>query len=85
MFNESGRNLPKENSNQIKKEKSCHLDDPRTTKRAKVAKRAVSEAAATFGIGKKLKRVCKSDDILDGCRNDVDERTRRNPDEADDE
>ena len=84
VFNGSGRRLPKENANQIKKEESCHLADPRTKERA-VAKWAVSKAAATRGSGKKLKRVCKSDDVLDNGRRDVDERTRRDLDEADDE
>ena len=85
VFNGCGRRLPKENANQIKKEESWHLADPRTNKRAKVAKWAVSKASATRGSGKELKRVCKSDDVLDNGRCDVDERTRRHPDEADDE
>ena len=85
VFKESGRRLPKENANQLKKEESCHLADPRTKKRAKVAKRAISEAAATLEIGQKHKRVCKSDDVLDGCRHEVDECTRRDPDKADNE
>ena len=54
-------------------------------KHAKVAKWTVSEAAAARATGKKLKRVSKSDDVLDDCRPDVDESTRRNLDESDDE
>ena len=74
--------LPKENADQIKE--GCHTD-PRTNKRAKVAKWAVSEAAAARADGKKTKRVSKSDDLLDGGRRDVDERTRRDLDESDNE
>ena len=74
--------LPKENADQIKE--GCQTD-PRTNKRAKVAKWAVSEAAAARADGKKTKRVSKSDDVLDGGRRDVDERTRRDLDESDDE
>ena len=74
--------LPKENADQIK-EGDCQTD-PRTNKRAKVAKWTVSEAAAVRATGK-LKRVSKSDDVLDGRRRDVDERTRRDIDESDDE
>ena len=73
--------LPKNNANKIK-----HGDrktDPRTNKRAKVAKWTVSEAAAARATGKNLKRVSKSDDVLDDCRRDVDERTRRDLDESD--
>ena len=76
--------LPKEDADKIKEENG-HIADPGTKERAMVAKRAVLEAAATLGIGQNHKRVCKSDDVLDGCRRDVDERTRRDPDEADDE
>ena len=65
VFNGSGRRLPEENANQIKKEESCHLADPRTKERAKFAKWAVSKAAAARGAGKKLKRMCKSDNVLD--------------------
>ena len=46
---------------------------------------AVSEAAAARADGKKTKRVSKSDDVFDGGRRDVDERTRRAPDKSDDE
>ena len=45
------RRLPKEDADKIKEE-SGHIADPRTKQRAKVAKRTVSEAAATLGIGK---------------------------------
>ena len=77
------RRLPKENADQVKK--GDRQTDPRTNKCAKVAKWTVSEAAAARATGKKLKRVSKSDNVLDGCRRDVDERTRRNFDESDDE
>ena len=74
--------LLKENADQIKE--GCHTD-PRTNKRAMVAKWAVSEAAAGRADGKKTMRVSKSDDVLDGGRRDLDERTRRDLDESDDE
>ena len=74
--------LHKENADQIKE--GDHQTDPRTNKRAKVAKWTVSEAAAARATGK-LKRMSKSDDVLDGRRRDVDERTRRDLDESDDE
>ena len=61
--------LPKDNTDQIKE--GGRKTDPRTNKRAKVAKWTVSEAAAARATGK-LKRVSKSDDLLDGCRRDVD-------------
>ena len=78
------RRLPKEDADQINKE-GDRQTDPRTNKCAKVAKWTVSEASATRAIGKKLKRVFKSDDVLDGNRRDVDERTRRDLYESDDE
>ena len=77
------RRLPKENADQVKE--GDRQTDPRTTKRAKVAKWMISEAAAARVIGKKLKRVSKSDDVLDGCRCDMEERTRRNLNESDNE
>ena len=77
------RRLPKETADQV--EESDRQTDPRTNKRAKVAKWTVSEAAAARVTGKKLMRVSKSDYVLDGCRRDVDERTRRNLNESDDE
>ena len=77
------RRLPEEDADQINKE--GRQTDPRTNKRAKVAKCTVSEAAAARADGKKTKRVSKSDDVLDGGRRDVDERTRRELDESDDE
>ena len=64
------RRLPKENADQVKK--GDRQTDPRTNKRTKVAKWTVSEAAAARVTGKKLKRVSMSDDVLDGCRRDVD-------------
>ena len=67
------RRMPKEDADQIKE--GDRQTDPRTSKRAKVAKWAVSEAAAARATGKKLKRVSKSDHVLDGCRRDVDART----------
>ena len=77
------RRLPKEDADQINKE--GRFTDSRTNNRAKVAKWAVSEAAAARADGKKTTRVSKSDDVLDGSRRDVDERTRRDFDESDDE
>ena len=77
------RRLPKEEADQINKD--GRQTDPRTNKRAKVAKWAVSEAAAARADGKKTKRVSKSDGVLDGGRRDVDERTRRDLDDSDDE
>ena len=77
------RRLPKEYADPINKV-GCQTD-PRTNKHGKVAKWAVSEAAAARADGKKTKRVSKSDDDLEGGRQDVDERTRRDLDESDDE
>ena len=77
------RRLPKEDEYQINKD--GRQTDPRKTKRAKVAKWAVSEAAAARADGKKTKRVSKSDDVFDGGRRDVDERTRLDLDDSDDE
>ena len=74
--------LPKENADQIKE--SNRQTDPRTNKRAKVAKWTVSEAAAARATGK-LKHVSTSDDVLDGRRRYVDEHTRQDLDESDDE
>ena len=75
------RRLHKEDADQINKE--GRQTDPRTNKRAKVAKWAVSEAAAARADGKKTKRVSKSDDVFDGSRRDLDERTRRDLDDSD--
>ena len=75
------RRLPKEDADQINKD--GRQTDPQTNKRAKVAKWAVSEAAAARADGKKTKRVSKSDDVLDGGCRDVDKRTRRYLDESD--
>ena len=77
------RRLPKEDADKINKE-GCKTD-PRTNKRAKVSKWAVSKAAAARADGKKTKRVSKSDDVFDGGRRDVDKRTGRDLDDADDE
>ena len=77
------RRLPKENADQINKDGS--QTDHRSNKRAMVAKWAVSEAAAARADGKKTKRVSKSDDVFDGGLRDVDERTRRDLDDFDDE
>ena len=74
--------LPKENADHINEGE--RQTDLRTNKRPKVAKWTVSEAAAARATGK-LKRVSKSDDVLDGRRRDVNERTRRDLDESDDE
>ena len=67
--------LPNKNANQVK-----DGDGPtntQTNKRAKVVKWTVSEAAVTRVTGKKLKRMFKPDDVLDSCRRNVDECTRR--------
>ena len=77
------RRLPKEDADQINK--NGRQTDFRTNKRAKVAKWAVSEAAAARADGKKTKRVSKFYDVFDGRRRDVDERTRRDLDNSDDE
>ena len=69
--------LPKKIADQINK-KYCKTD-PQTNKWAKVAKWAVLKAAAAYVTGKKPKRVSKSDDVLDGGRRHVDERTRHDP------
>ena len=74
--------VPKENVDQIKEGRQT---DPRTNKCAKVAKWAVSVAAAARADGNKTKRVSKSDAVIDGGLCDVDERTRRDLDEFDDE
>ena len=75
--------LPKEDADQINKE--GRNTDCRTNKRAKVAKWSVSEAAVARAAGHKLKRSFKSDDVHDGSRRDLDERTRRDFDKSDDE
>ena len=67
--------LPKEGRN----------TDSRTKKRAKVAKWSVSETAVARAAENKPKRSLKSDDVLDGSHRDLDERTRRDLDESDDE
>ena len=77
------RRLPKKDADQINKE--GRNTDSRTNKRAKVAKWSVSEASVARAVGKKAKRSFKSDDDLDGSRRYVDERTRRDLDESDDE
>ena len=77
------RRLPKKDADQINKKN--RNTDSRTNKRAKVAKWSVSEAAVARAVGKKPKRSFKSDEDLDGNRRDVDERTRRDLDESDDE
>ena len=77
------RRLPKEDANQINKD--GRQTDPQTNKRAKVTKWAVTEAASARADGKTTKRVSKSDDVFHGGRRDVDERTRRDLDNSDDE
>ena len=77
------RRLPKENADQISKE--GRNTESRTNKRTKVAKWSVSEAAVANDPGRKPKRSCKFDDVLDGSRRDVVERTRRDLDELNDE
>ena len=77
------RRMPKEDADQINYE--GRQTDPWTNKRSKVAKWVVSEAASARLVGTKPKRSCKSNDVLDGDRRDVDERTRRDLDEFDNE
>ena len=77
------RRLPKEDGDQIKKD--GRQTDPRTNKRSKVAKWAVSQAAAARADGKTTKRVSKSDDVFDGGRRNANERTRRDLNDSDDE
>ena len=77
------RRLFNENADQVKA--GDRQTDPRTNKRANIAKWTVSEAAFARVTGKKLKRVYKFDDMLESCRRDVGERTRRNLNESDDE
>ena len=69
------RRLPKEDADQINKD--GRQTDPRTKKRAMVAKWAVSEAAFAPVDGKTTKLVFKFEDVFHGNRRDVDERTRR--------
>ena len=75
--------LPKKAADQINKE--GRNTDSRTNTRATVARWSVSKAAVARAVGKKPKRSFKSDDVLDGSRRDLDERTRRDIDESDDE
>ena len=75
--------MPKEDADQINDE--GRQTDSRTIKRSKVAKWAVLESASACLVGQKPKRSCKSNDVLDGDRRDVDERTRRVLDESDNE
>ena len=77
------RRMAKEEADQINDE--SRQTDHRTNKRSKVAKWAVSETASSRLVGTKPKRSCKSTDVLDGDRRDVDERTRRDLDESDNE
>ena len=77
------RRLPIEDADQINKED--RQTDPSTNKGAKGAKWAGSEAAAARTTGKKLMRMSKSNDVLDGNRRDMDESIRRDLDESDDE
>ena len=72
--------LPKENADQVKE--GDRQTDHRTNKRAKVAKWTVSEAAVARAT-EKFNRVSKSDDVLNGRRREVNERTRRDLDESD--
>ena len=51
----------------------------------KISTWAVLEAESARLVGKKPKRSCKSDDVVDGDRRDVDERTRRDLDKSDNE
>ena len=75
--------LPKEDADRFNKE--GRQIDPRTNKRAGIAKWAVSETAAARADGNKTKRVSKHDDVLDSYRRDVDECTWRDLDDSDDE
>ena len=66
-------------------EEGGHQTDLWTNERAKVAKWAVSKAAAARVAGKTPKLEPMSDDVIDNVDLDVDERTRRTLDESDDE
>ena len=77
------RRLPKEDADQINKD--GRQTDPPTNKRSKVAKWTISAVAAARADGKTTKRVSKPYDFFDGGRRDVEERTRRDLDESDDE
>ena len=77
------RRMPNEDPDQINDE-VCQIDSW-TNKRSKIAKWAVSEVASASLVGQKPKRSCKSNDVLDGDRRDVDEHTRRVLDESDNE
>ena len=74
------RRLRKENADNVKE--GDPLTNPWTNKRA-VVKWTVSKAAAARFATKKLKRVSNCDDMLEGCRRDVNKRTRRNLDKSD--
>ena len=76
------QHLPKVDSDQINTKGP--QTDPGTNKCAKVAKRAVSEAAAARATGTKHKSVCKFDDVFKGGRRDVNERTRHEFHKSDD-
>ena len=71
------RRRPKEERQSEGKEEGDRQADPWTNKRAKVVKWAVLKAAAARVAGKQAKREHKSDNVVDGDRRDVDERTRR--------
>ena len=77
------RRMAKEDTDQINDE--GRQTDSRTNKRSKVAKWAVSEVASASLVGKKPKRSCKSNDVLNADRREVDERTWRVLDESDNE
>ena len=77
------RRMPKKDADPINDK--GRQTDSRTNKRSKVAKWAVSEVASASLVGQKQKRRDKSNDVLDGNRRDVDERTLRVLDESDNE
>ena len=73
--------MPKQDADKINYED--RQTDPRTNKRAKVAKWAVSEAAFARLVGKKPKRSCYFNYVLVGDCCNVYERTRRDLDKSD--
>ena len=78
------RRRPKEERQSEGEEEGDNQADPQTNKRSKDAKWAVSKAAVAHVACTKSKRDQKSD-VLDWGRHDVDERTRRDFYEFDDE
>ena len=79
------RITPKEGADSAAQEPRGRKANTKKNKRFKATKRSVPKAAAGAALGKKSKRMCKSDDVLDGGRRDVAEHTRRTADDDADE